>query len=154
MGETNYEIVPCSYGYLLGENKSNSEGLFTVGRAFQLNSSEHEAFTLPNPSWHNTCLSLALAKMLRQRFVKLPVDEAGCRKALDFEVEGLIDYIGSNKDIETDKNDGEKNRSERVFSIIQEELQLVSEFLNVKLPAYYSYKWYSRIVDVIGIINF
>ena len=91
MGEQNHEIVVRSNGYLLGKKKYNSEGILTIGRVFQLNSSEDEVFTLANPHWRDNCLSFALAKMLRRRFAKLPVDEAGCSKALDFVLEvGLL----------------------------------------------------------------
>ncbi|KAF3339089.1 hypothetical protein FCM35_KLT16560 [Carex littledalei] len=142
MGEENHEIDVCSNGYHLGKKKSSSEGILTIGRVFQLNSSEDEVFTSAHPYWRDICLSFALAKMLRRRFAKLPVDEAGCRKSLDFVLEGIIDYIGSNQDIQTDENDGERNPTKRVFSIIQEELKFVSEFLHIKVPIKHYFEWY------------
>ncbi|KAF3340834.1 hypothetical protein FCM35_KLT09678 [Carex littledalei] len=95
MGEENFEIGVSSDGLILGEKKSNTEGMITIGRIFQLNSYEDEVFRTVHPHWHDNCISLALAKILRRRFSKLPVDEAGCRMALDFVLEGLIDYIGN-----------------------------------------------------------
>jgi Protein of unknown function, DUF594/Domain of unknown function (DUF4220) len=136
-------------GYDPGGKKSDSEGLVTVGRVFQLNSlgvGDHEKFiTSKHPYWRDTCLSLALAKMLRRRFARLPLDEAGCRKALDFVLEGLIGCIGSNKDGST----GERNPTKGVFHIIQEELKLVYEFLRIKVPVYHYYNWYV-LVDLVG----
>ncbi|KAF3338993.1 Immunoglobulin G-binding protein A [Carex littledalei] len=158
MGENYSEIEVCSNGYLLGKKKpnsnSNSEGMLTVGRVFQLiNSSEddaHDRHTQFCPSWRDTCLSFALAKMLRRRFTKLPIDEAGCRKALDFVLEGLIDYIGNHRDIQTDGNDGQiRYPMGRVFGIIQQELHFVSDFCNMKTPVYHYNYWYAR-VETIG----
>ncbi|KAF3338991.1 hypothetical protein FCM35_KLT16462 [Carex littledalei] len=153
MGENYNEIAICNNGYHLGKKKSNSGGMLTIGRVFQLiNSSEddaHDRLTQFCPSWRDTCLSFALAKMLRRRFTKLPVDEAGCRKALDFVLEGLIDYIGNHRDIQTDGNDGEiRNPMERVFGIIQQELDFVSDF-NMKTPVYHYNSWYFM-VETIG----
>ncbi|KAF3339090.1 hypothetical protein FCM35_KLT16561 [Carex littledalei] len=157
MGEQNHEIDVCSNGYVLGEKKSISVGILTIGRVFQLNSSEDEAFTSAFPGWRDICLSLALAKMLMRRFAKLPVDEAGCRKSLDFVLEGIIDYIGSNRDIQTNGNDRERNPTERVFSIIQNrernptkrvfsiiqnELLYVSDLLHMKVPTCYYFDRY------------
>ncbi|XP_078149456.1 uncharacterized protein LOC144544772 [Carex rostrata] len=151
MGEENHEVSVCSNGYLLGKKKSSSDkGLITIGRVFQLNSSEDEVFTSAHPDWRDTCLSFSLAKMLRRRFAKLPVDEGGCKKALDFVLEGIIDYIGSNGDIQTNTNDGERNPIERVFSIMQEELKFVSDFLHIKVTAYHYFVWHI-IVDLIGV---
>ncbi|KAJ4796755.1 hypothetical protein LUZ62_048001 [Rhynchospora pubera] len=149
MGEENHEIAVCKKGYHLGDKNSSSEGKLTVGRIFQLNSSEDKAFTLSHPDWRDTCLSFALAKILRRRFVNLPLDEAGSSKALKFVLEGLIDYIGSNRDIQTDSSNGGRNRHERVFSIIEQELKFVSEFLNAKVPTLNYFRW--RVpIDVIG----
>ncbi|KAJ4730618.1 hypothetical protein LUZ62_040823 [Rhynchospora pubera] len=135
MGEENHEIAVGENGYLLGDKRTNSIGKLTIGRVFQLNSSEDETFTLAYPCWRDTCLSLALAKMLRRRFVNLPLDEAGSSKALAFVLEGLIDYIGNNKDILTEgRNRSARNPIERVFGIIQDELKFVSEFLHTKKP--------------------
>ncbi|XP_078148689.1 uncharacterized protein LOC144544151 [Carex rostrata] len=88
--------------------------------------------------------------MLRRRFAKLPLDEAGYRKALDFVQEDLIDYIGSNRDIQTGRNLKEDS-IERVFSIIQVELMFVSDFLHIKVPTYNYFHWFV-IVDSIGFI--
>ncbi|XP_078150817.1 uncharacterized protein LOC144546167 [Carex rostrata] len=150
MGENYNEIDVCCNGYLLGKQKSNSKlGMVTVSRVFELtNSSEddphhwHAHFC----NWRDTCLSFALAKMLRRRFAKLPVDEAGCGKALDFVLKGLIDDIGNgDDDVEITKP------MERVFRIIQQELDYVSDFYHMRVPAYNYNLWYV-IVDIIGII--
>jgi len=45
MGEENLEVTVCDKGYDLGEKKSDSKGLLTIGRVFQLNSREYEDFT-------------------------------------------------------------------------------------------------------------
>ncbi|KAJ3690099.1 hypothetical protein LUZ61_019263 [Rhynchospora tenuis] len=130
MGEENHDISVCDDGYRLGDKKSNSVGKLTIGRVFQLNSSEDEVFTMAHPDWRDKCLSIALAKMLRRRFVKLPLDEDGNSKALEFVLEGLIDYVGSNEDIPIERRDQEQNPIERVFDIIQDELSYVSGFSN------------------------
>ncbi|KAJ3688027.1 hypothetical protein LUZ61_017191 [Rhynchospora tenuis] len=90
MSEENHEIIVSEKGCIFGDKKANSEGKLTIGRVFQLNSSEDEAFTLAHPDWRNNCLSLALAKMLQRRIVNLSLDEAGNRKALEFVLDGRI----------------------------------------------------------------
>lgn len=137
---------------------ANSESMLTIGRVFEF-SSEDEVFTRENPYWRATCLSFALAKMLRSRFAKLPVDEAGCRKALNFVLEGLIDYIGTNQDIQTDVNSGEiRYPMNWVFSIIQKELNFVSDFLHRKVPISHYFKgfvifdWISNIIMVGNVV--
>ncbi|KAJ3686981.1 hypothetical protein LUZ61_016145 [Rhynchospora tenuis] len=132
MGEENHELAVCENGYFLGDRKSNSSGKLTIGRVFQLNSSEDETFSLMHPYWRDTCLSLSLAKMLRRRFLNLQLDEAGSNKALAFVLEGLIDYIGTNKDIPLDGSNGARNPVERLFSIIQDELNRRSNIKNVE----------------------
>jgi Domain of unknown function (DUF4220) len=121
----------------LERKKSDSKGLLTIGRVFQLNSHEDKYFTKEHGYWRDSCLSLALAKMLRRRFAKLPLDEAGSPKALNFVLQGLIDYIGTNEDIQTDGSNGRRNPSQRVFSIIRAELKFISDFLNMMVPIYY-----------------
>ncbi|KAJ4809103.1 hypothetical protein LUZ62_021669 [Rhynchospora pubera] len=123
MGEENHEIVVCENGYSLGDKKSDSSGKLTIGRVFQLDQSGDETFTLEYPYWRDTCLSLTLAKMLRRRFLNFQLDEAGSSKALAFVLEGLIDYIGNNKDIPLVGSNGMRNPVERVFGIIQDELK-------------------------------
>ncbi|KAJ4780065.1 hypothetical protein LUZ62_064322 [Rhynchospora pubera] len=114
MGEENHEIAVCEDGYCLGDKKSTSKvEKLTIGRVFRLNSSEDEEFTLEHPNWRDNCLSLAMAKMLRRRFVNQPIHEAGCSKAYEFVLKGLIDYIGSNGDIPSERRNGARNPSER-----------------------------------------
>ncbi|KAJ3688556.1 hypothetical protein LUZ61_017720 [Rhynchospora tenuis] len=114
MGEENHDISISEDGYRIGDKKpDHSEGLLTIGRVFQLNTPEDKAFTKKNPYWRDSCLSFALAKMLRRRFVNLPLDEAGNNKALEFVLEGLIGYIGSNKDVQNEESKA-RNPSQRV----------------------------------------
>ncbi|KAJ4733930.1 hypothetical protein LUZ62_023455 [Rhynchospora pubera] len=124
MGEENHEIDICENGCNLGRIKSNSEGKLTIGRVFQHNSSEDETCTLAHPDWRDTCLSLALSKMLMRRFVNLPLNEVGSRKALEFVREGLVGYIGCNEDIPLERRNGARNPADRVFCIIQNELRI------------------------------
>ncbi|KAF3340739.1 hypothetical protein FCM35_KLT09583 [Carex littledalei] len=140
MGEQNHEIDDSINGYSLGKIKDNSEGMLTIGRVFQLN--------LPKA---DTCISLALAKMLRRRFTKIPVDEARCIKARDFVLEGLIGDIGGYRDTQRNSNDGEGKSMERVFRIIREELTIVSEYLHVRCPTYYYFPWYAALF-IFGIL--
>ncbi|KAJ4779444.1 hypothetical protein LUZ62_063701 [Rhynchospora pubera] len=151
MSEENHEIVVCEKGCVLGNKKANSEGKLTIARVFQLNSSEDEAFTLAHPDWRNNCLSLAMAKMLQRRIVNIPLDEAGNRKALEFVLDGLIEYIGNNKDIVTEGlSNRNKNPVERVFSIIRDELKFISDFSHFKVPTI-SYFYWCCYADYIGI---
>jgi Protein of unknown function, DUF594/Domain of unknown function (DUF4220) len=89
--------------------------------------------------------------MLRRRFAKLPLDEAGSPKALNFVLQGLIDYIGNNEDIQTDGSNGRGAPSQRVFSIIRAELKFVSDFLNMKIPIYYYFDYKYALVDIFGV---
>jgi hypothetical protein len=62
MGEENHEVTLCDKGYVLGEKKPDTKGLLTVGRVFQLNSPEDEAFTKEHPYWRDSCISLLLLR--------------------------------------------------------------------------------------------
>ncbi|KAJ1695149.1 hypothetical protein LUZ63_011847 [Rhynchospora breviuscula] len=114
MGEENHDISISEDGYHLGDRKpDHSEGLLTIGRVFQLNTPEDEAFTKKYPYWRDFCLSFALAKMLRRRFANLPLDEAENDKALKFVLEGLIGYIGNNKDVQNNEESNEVRNPQR-----------------------------------------
>ncbi|KAJ4748742.1 hypothetical protein LUZ62_083147 [Rhynchospora pubera] len=147
MGEENHEITICENGWHLGyhpdDEKPKSKGVITIGRVFQ-NSSEDSEFTMAHPNWRNSCLSFALAKMLRRRFANLPVVEEGNNKALNFVLEGLIG------DLETQGSRGEKQPSEKVFCIIHDELKFVQEFSQTKVQIYKYFGGFVLLADMIG----
>ncbi|KAJ4785851.1 hypothetical protein LUZ62_037097 [Rhynchospora pubera] len=152
MGEENHDISISEDGYHLGNRKpDHSEELLTIGRVFQLTSTEDEEFTKKYPYWRDFCLSFSLAKMLRRRFANLPLDEAKNNKALEFVLEGLIGYIGNNKDVQKNNEESNELRNpQRVFSIIQDELNFVYEFLHTHVPFHYHFSWYLILAHLIG----
>ncbi|KAJ1264578.1 hypothetical protein BS78_08G010600 [Paspalum vaginatum] len=129
MGETKVHDVqgeqqPHLHGFSLQRMASSQAhanrrgGLVTLDRVW--------GQTALDVTHKDLCFSFALFKMLRCRFAKYTVSEAGFIKASKFFRETLLLH-------------GDDHHHERVFGIITDELSFINDYYYSSLPIYYSH---------------
>ncbi|TVU20837.1 hypothetical protein EJB05_30437, partial [Eragrostis curvula] len=136
MGEEKLHIEARPQGYRIAAGRTSSAPppslpavddahVVTVDRIWRLASSG-DPLLASCPEVKDLCLSFALFKLQLRRFVGCPIAEAGCRRALTFVRDGLLD-AGSPPG--------------RVFRVVETELSFLADFLYSKLTVLYASGW-------------
>uniref|UniRef100_A0ACD5U031 Uncharacterized protein n=1 Tax=Avena sativa TaxID=4498 RepID=A0ACD5U031_AVESA len=120
MGESTILVKKHSHGYnLIGVNNN---GLVTIDKIWQF---DDIVLLRPTKKYKDLCFSFALFKLLRCRFAKYTISEAGFMKARNF----IRDLLLNESD------------DERVLGVIAHELSFLQDYYYTSLPISYSKSW-------------
>ncbi|CAL5076965.1 unnamed protein product [Urochloa decumbens] len=125
MGEEGLQVEKQPHGYVCrdvsGTTLINNTGLVTVDKVWQLD----DKLPKSRPQLKDICLSFALFKLLRCRFARYELANAGSIKTMNFFWSLLL-----------------KDREHaRVFGVITDELSFVQDYYFSSLPVSYSRYW-------------
>lgn len=138
MGEDRLKREAGPDGYRVELPDSDEMDLVTVGDIWELaeggEGKPADRLLSDHPKLPDLCLSFALYKLLRARFENRQVDNDVTRKNRDLIFRGL----GSGGD-----GDGDDDTAERVFHVIELELNFVSDYYHSVVPLVLSNPWCS-----------
>ncbi|CAL5017864.1 unnamed protein product [Urochloa decumbens] len=124
MGEDEVQLEKQPHGYTFKRMPNQgSNRLVTLDRVWQLNN-DMNMLQKPTVQPKDLCFSFALFKLLRCRFAKYSVVEAGFMKADKFFRATLLKGTTDHK---------------RVFGVIEDELSFIHDYYYSSLPIYYSH---------------
>ncbi|CAN6202960.1 unnamed protein product [Urochloa humidicola] len=125
MGEEGLQVEKQPHGYVCrdvsGTTLINNTGLVTFDKVWQLD----DRFPISRPQLKDICLSFALFKLLRCRFARYELANAGSIKTLNFFWSLLL----------------KEGEHARVFGVITNELSFVQDYYYSSLPVSYSRYW-------------
>ncbi|KAF2950010.1 hypothetical protein DAI22_01g160400 [Oryza sativa Japonica Group] len=136
MGEDKQQIEKGPHGYHFkrstfsqnGTSAMTSNGnLVTIDKVWHL-AEMNDALLGPRPALKHLCMSFSLFKLLRRRFARYPLVEAGSEKAFHF-VRGILLTDGADAD------------PEAVFRVITDELSFAWDFYYSSHPISHLGKW-------------
>ncbi|CAN6213040.1 unnamed protein product [Urochloa humidicola] len=125
MGEEGMQVENQPHGYVFrdvsGTTLINTIGLVTFDRVWHLD----DMLAISRPELKDICLSFALFKLLRCRFARYELSNAGSIKTLNFFWRLLL----------------KEGEHARVFGVITDELSFVQDYYFSSLPVSYSRYW-------------
>ncbi|OAY80727.1 uncharacterized protein LOC109727596 [Ananas comosus] len=134
MGEDNVTRKVGPHGYSLPLSVAEErEKMVTVGDVWQLAASGDTLFASRRLKLKDLCLSFALYKLLRRRFEEYSSAEAGRHESLHFLLRGLLG---------DDNDDSPRDKGERVFRVIEDELSFLSDYYYSTIPLMLSNLWF------------
>nr|CAD1830948.1 unnamed protein product [Ananas comosus var. bracteatus] len=145
MGEDKVKRKAGPHGYSLQlpvdeEKEKMVEKMVTVGDVWQLDAKGDTLFASRRLKLKDLCLSFALYKLLRRRFEEYPSAEADRRESLDFLLCGLL---GDDWDINPHgRRLAAEDKGERVFRVIEDELNFLSDYYFSTIPLMLSNLWF------------
>ncbi|PUZ51539.1 hypothetical protein GQ55_6G195900 [Panicum hallii var. hallii] len=130
MGEEKQQIEERPHGYVIINRAVTNGSLVTTDRVWQL-ASTGDVLLASRPQLKELCLSFALFKLLRRRFVKCRIPESASTRAFNFLQDVLL-------------GDGDPDR---IFRVVADEVSFLGDSYYSSLPACY----FGKLLPVLNI---